>query len=190
MGRAMNSYWRDLVHRQNAGRPPNQRCIDWFTARGVPATTLAFSPAGDLDLLLQDRIEWGDDGATFDFSDDGDDVLTFLVRDRFGHVQDIVAWSPKSDCVATWTGRASMIGADQLDAMQPDAAGLLVCETVLQWLQARRMGVVILDPKRALPSLLLNRPLLASSLDHGRTLRGALECALPPVLVPKESEAA
>ena len=161
----------------------SQRWIDWFAARGVPATVLALSPAGEVDMLLQDRIEWRDDGL-FDFADGDANALTFRVRDRYGYVQDIVAWCPKTDRLATLTGRACMIGADQLDAMRPDAAGLMVCETVLQWLQARRMAVVILDLRRALP-LLLDRPLLAASLDHGRSLRGALARALPPVLVPE-----
>ena len=140
-------------------------------------------------MLFKDSVAWRDDGATFEFSDDGDHVLTFLVRDSFGHAQDIVAWCPKSDRVATWNGRACMIGADQLDAAQPDPAGLMVCETVLQWLRARRMAVVILDPRRALPQL-LDRPLLAANLDHGQSLHGTLERALPAVLVPKQSEAA
>ena len=185
----MNGYWRSLIKRQNAGRVLDQHWLDWFAARGIPATVLAFSPAGDIDMVLQDHVEWRDDGVTFEFSDDGDHALTFLARDRFGRVQDVVAWSPKSDCVATWAGRACMIGADQLDAAQPEPAGLMVCETVLQWLQARRMAVVILDARRALP-VLLDRPLLTANLDHGRSLRDALTRALPPVLVPKQGEAA
>jgi hypothetical protein len=176
-------YWRDMLRRQNAGRPLSQRWIEWFSARGVPATVLAFSPAGEVDMLLQGCIEWRDDGL-FDYADGDANALTFPVRDRYGYAQDVVAWCPRTDTLATWTGRACMIGADQIDAMTPDAAGLMVCETVLQWLQARRMAVVILDIRRALP-LLLDRPLLAASIDHGGSLRAALTRALPPVLVPE-----
>jgi hypothetical protein len=176
-------YWRDMVERQNAGRPLSKRWIDWFGRHGVPATVLAFSPAGEVDMLLRDCVEWCGDGL-FDFADGDPNVLTFLARDRYGYVQDVIVWCPKTDTLAAWTGRACMIGADQLDAMQPDDAGLMVCETVLQWLQARRMGIVILDLRRALP-MLLERPLLTTGLDHGRSLRGALTRALPPVLIPE-----
>jgi hypothetical protein len=148
-------YWRDMVERQNAGRVLSQRWLDWFGARGVPATVLAFSPAGEIDMLLQDCVEWHEDGTTFDFASNGARALTFLVRDRYGLVQDVVAWIPGTDRLATWTGRACLVGADQLDARQPDAAGLMVCENILQWLQARRMAVVILDPRRALPPVLI-----------------------------------
>ncbi|WP_249133796.1 hypothetical protein [Bradyrhizobium sp. AUGA SZCCT0182] len=183
-------YWCCLAECQNAGRPLSQLWIDWFATHGVPATALALSPEGDIDMLLMDCIEWHVDGETFDFAEGDANALTFRIRDRYGDVQDVAAWCPRTDRVATWAGHACMIGADQIDAMQPDAAGLLVCEGVLQWLQARRRGVVILDARRALPLLFDSPPLLAASLNHGTGLRNAFERALPPVLVPKESEAA
>jgi hypothetical protein len=180
-------YFRDLTARQRQGRVLIRAWLQWFDRHSVAATTLAFSPAGHADMLLADSVAWSRDGTMFAFDDEGggEGALTFLVRNRLGELQDVVAWQPKTGRVATLLGRACMIGADQLDAPRL-GEGLRVCEDTLQWLQARRMAVVILDPKRALPQLLDVGPLLAASFEHGRELREMLELSLPPILVPSE----
>lgn len=179
----------DLVNRHLAGCPPNQQWIDWFRRHGVSAAVLAFSPAGHVDMLLGHRFAWGQDGSTFVFDDEGESALTFPVRNRLGELQDVVAWQPKTGRVATLLNCAGMIGADQLNAPRL-GDGLQVCEMPMGWLQAGRQGVVILDPKQALPQLLDVGPLLAANFEHGGRLGELFEAALPVGLVPKESEAA
>src|SRR5262245_36573394 len=81
-------YWRELINQQNAGETLSQDWINWFAGWGVPATALAFSPSGELDMLLLDGVAWSRDGR-FAFDDKGETVLTFPLRDRLGYVQDV-----------------------------------------------------------------------------------------------------
>jgi hypothetical protein len=70
--------------------------------------------------------------------------------------------------------RASIPGEDQLNARRL-AEGFPVYGTPLQWLQERRLGVVVIDAKRAAPKLRDAAPLLATSYEHGMTLRAMLK---------------
>ena len=82
-------------------------------------------------------------------------ALTIVCFDR-GVPIDICAWQPKTGEIATYFGRAVFLG-DEDDIFNPatwfDGGDLLIHASPLEWLKADREGVVILNEKRAGPSL-------------------------------------
>lgn len=112
-------------------------------------------------------------------------AFLFLVEDMHGEPEDIVAWSPAIDRLATWRGAAWGLGQDHALAPRMDERdGLPVHRTPLEWLQADRRGLVIIRPRLAAPLLDDAGPLLAADRDHARELRDALTRKGPRILVP------
>ena len=116
-------------------------------------------------------------------------ALTFVCWDAFGDPQDICAWQPATGKIATWFGRAALLGEDNLNAPQLEG-GLQVHPDALDWFRAKRSGVVILDRQRAAPMLRDAGTLIASSPEHGRKLQELLRVPPPRILVPKPTVAA
>jgi hypothetical protein len=155
---------------------------------------VAKSPRGDYDLLLCDDVVFLDH-STFEFArhmegeEEHEWAYTIIARDVFGDPIDIVAWQPDSGRLATWLNRASILGEDQLNAPRL-AEGLPVYENPLQWLQQRRLGVVVIDAKRAAPKLREADPLLVTSYEHGMALRAMLKAEAPRILLSSSTSAA
>lgn len=181
----------DLIAEQQRGRTPS---VAWFTSNQVNGLALAKSPRGDYDFLLCDDVVFLDH-STFEFARymDGEkereQAYTIIARDVLGDPIDIVAWQPASGRLATWLNRASILGEDQLNAPRL-AEGLPVYETPLQWLQQRRLGVVVIDAKRAAPKLREAAPLLATTYEHGMALRAMLKAKAPRILLSSSTSAA
>jgi hypothetical protein len=181
----------DLIAEQQRGRTPN---LEWFRANQVHGLALAKSPRGYYDFLLCDDVVFIDH-STFEFARymEGDEeherAYTIIARDVLGEPIDIVAWQPASGRLATWLNRASILGEDQLNAPRL-AEGLPVFETTLQWLQQRRLGVVVIDANRAAPKLREAAPLLATSYEHGMALRTSLKAKAPRILLSSSTSAA
>jgi hypothetical protein len=187
----------ELVFEQEQGRPLHQKAIDWFTGNGVSGPALATTMWGHLDFVCIDDVVWLP-RKTFEFSrhkkaEETASACTFVVRDQFVEPLDIVAWQATTGRTATWLGRASLMGEDQLFAPRL-AEGLQVHETPLEWFRERRAGVVVIDKARAAPKLREAAPLLAASFEHGKKIQEMLRVPPPRILVPSttanEQEAA
>ena len=75
----------DLLDEQQRGRLLHQAALDWFTANGVNALSLAKTPWGEYDFVNIDDVVWHARGA-FEFAryskgGKADSACTFVVRD-------------------------------------------------------------------------------------------------------------
>jgi hypothetical protein len=177
----------ELIFELGQARPLHQQALDWFTENGVNGLALAKTMWGHFDFVNVDEIVWLP-RKTFEFarykkSHEASSACIFVVRDQFVEPLDIVAWQATTGRVATWLGRAALIGEDQLFAPRL-AEGLQVHETPLEWFRQRRAGVVVIDKTRAATMLRDAGPLLASSFEHGKELRQMLRVTAPRILVP------
>jgi hypothetical protein len=145
---------------------------------------------GALDGLRLDRVIYVDD-RHFEFPQhhSGDDAgaMTFICRDHLGDPIDIAAWSPHVPILASWLGRAALLGEQNLFTPRM-SDGLRVYPTPLEWLQHACCGVVVIEPTKAAPLLRRAEPLQAASIEHGRELRRMLEVRRPRIFVPTSSD--
>lgn len=174
----------DILAEHARSQPLRQPDIDVFLADGVPPLALAQSCFGDFAPIAKDRV--GFDGARFEYGRHRatDAVLSAYVLpalDRFGVVIDIVAF--RRGRIATWLGRADMLGGEQPFLPRVGDDALDVNETVLDWLRAGRRGVVILNPQRAAGDLRLAGPLRVDTVEMGLRLRQALTIPAPRIVV-------
>ena len=165
-----------------------QADLDAFAEQGVPALALLRSWAGDFAAVSRERVVF--DGDRFEFERhllenikevEPFGAFTVAAFDRFGDPIDIVAF--RADRVATWLGRADMLGGEQAFFPRIDDVALDVHETVLGWLQAGRRGVVILNPTRAAHDLRLAGTLRVPSRERKRALGIALTTPPPRIVV-------
>ncbi len=113
----------DIITAHKLGRTPHQAVIDWFGARNVPAISLAKTWCGEFSFVNLDDVVFLDRGA-FEFvreegvsaqsAPKGETALTILAFDQCGDACDIVAWAAKANRIATWLGRAALLGEDEL----------------------------------------------------------------------------
>jgi hypothetical protein len=106
--------------------------------------------------------------------------MVFLARDREGKPADLVAWS-RDGRISAWLGAAAMLGEDYLSGPRLED-GLRVSAGPLEWLQAERLGVVILDAKRARWRL-AEEHLIVGDPTFGRHLRDILRLPEPTIFV-------
>lgn len=84
-------------------------------------------------------------------------------------------------------GLAAVLGGDDLERAAYFAQPLTVFESPLDWLRARRRGIVVLDQARFWPLHLTGIPTLrCTSVEFGRRLREALQrpFPIPQIQVP------
>ena len=173
--------------------PLRQESID-FLCRRHHVSPLALTQDGDgAGMAVGEAMVEIDDRGHFEFSDPplGDETVRALIivaRDVGGFPLDLCAWAPRSDRVATYHGRAGVLGEQQLDELHLDDP-LPVHRGVLDWLKADRRGIVILDPARAW-RLLVDEALAVADVEHGLKLKGALQPPAPRIVVRKFVEAA
>ena len=108
-----------------------------LTGQGVPAIAL-IRP----NLM---RIATGHKASDGRFEPDpsGNRWCAFEVED----VDDIVFWQPDTDALATWDGRAFALGQEVIGeaATYCFDCSLNIFASPLDWLQAKRDGIVVLD---------------------------------------------
>jgi hypothetical protein len=109
-------------------------------------------------------------------------ALVFLAPDDLGNAFDLAAWEPETGRLALWLGRVSMLGQDNLYYWRLGAP-LIVHETPLEWLQAGRGGVFVIDHQRASPLLRMVEPLGVKRPEFGRQLQAALTIRAPRIVV-------
>jgi hypothetical protein len=153
---------------------------------GVPAPALIWPDLPARASVVFDRRQ-----PLFDFAEEvgGEGAVpafVFLAFDELGEPADLVAWAPREKRLAAWFGASSLLGAEELWTPRLTKEGALaVFETPLGWLRAGREGVVVIDPRRAAPTLRLAEPLVAESIEHGEKLRRVLKVKPPRVYVAK-----
>ena len=118
---------------------PSDLEIAWLLKQGISETAM-ISPtvirAANVTLL---------DGNTFDFDAKG--IRAFLFKEL--DCDDLIAWNPKRDALATWRGDAFALGQESVfnPATYFDCSALRVHRTPLEWLKADREGIVIVKPQ-------------------------------------------
>lgn len=113
----------------------------WLQSQGVRVDVLESLAMMPLRLA---HGHVGDDGI---FEDDisGPPHLVFPQHD------DVVYWHPKSGSLGSWNGRSFALGEDMVDIPETYAfdCNLNLFPDPMQWLKAKRDGIVILDWHRA-----------------------------------------
>ena len=165
---------RDDILREFAlGQPLRQKQIDGLVGQGIPPLWLARTFSGVYAFLQYDRVVML--GDRFEFArnlPDGDGVgaFTLLLFDADGDPADIMAWRPPE--FALWLGGVSCLGEEQV--LGPRLADPLPLRTsVIDWLRARREGIMILDHAQA-AHLLRNETLGVLTPAHENDLRAKL----------------
>lgn len=109
-------------------------------------------------------------------------AVVFLAPDDLGNPSDLAAWEPETGRLALWLGRVSMLGQDNLYGWRVGEP-LVVHEMPIEWLQAGREGLFVIDPQRASPLLRMVEPLGVNRPEFGRHLREALTIRPPRIVV-------
>ena len=128
-------------------------------------------------------------GDTFEFATDDPgeqtaDALVFLARNDDGEPADFVAWSPKSDRMASWWG-IPMLGMECLGEPRIDPDGALAVFTdPIEWLIAERNGLLVVSFMNAAHLLRAAAPLRASSAKEANRVRNLIAAAPPRVYAP------
>lgn len=169
----------DVLEAFEECRPVSDIQRQWMLGQGVPASVLMSE-----DAPAFARVSFDENGL-FELDPGGEGALIFLGREADGPPIDLVAWRPKAGTLATWLGRAALLGSPYAPRLRADRA-LPVWRSPLDWLKASRSGVCIVHQERS--ALLLEGlgPLLAEDVDHGMALSGSLAIPAPRILVPEE----
>jgi hypothetical protein len=116
-------------------------------------------------------------------------AVVFAAPDELGQLIDLAAWEPETGRLALWLRRISMLGQDNLYGWRLGAP-LMVHETPLEWLQAGREGVFVIDPQRASLLLGMVEPLGVKRPEFGREPQAALTIRAPRIVVAAQRRAA
>ena len=121
--------------------------LDYFRAHGIDMGAVTTATGGV--FISPIRIV---PPRFFEPDPEGKPAAWCEVRDDFGSVVDVAAWSMrKPDRVVTLLGRAAVLGAEWAGdpASYLDGSPLRVFRTPLAWLQAQCEGVAVLDMAKA-----------------------------------------
>lgn len=186
----MDNAW--IVSEQLLGKALSD---EQLTELGVNPSWLARSsgPVGStegLDLILFDRVLFGPRMFDFDHSQHAfpvaTPVFTCCARDFEGSVVDVAAWEPIGTKRAMWLGQVPVVGTEwMVPPMRNPASNLSIFFSHLEWLQAQRRGVLVIDFWRAGPYLYDHGPFLVGSVEDGLALRKLLKMDEPKILVNK-----
>lgn len=133
------------------------------------------------------------DNGSFEFDqhhqiEGGVPAYLFLVRNRWGEANDIVAWSPYLNQLATWLNRAWALGEETIyDPRLSDHGGLFVWRSPIGWLKVNREGICLVRPPAAAHYLDAAGPLIAEDAAHGVELDRLLTRRAPRILIPSRS---
>jgi len=152
---------------------PNEAEILWLFDQDVSDTAiLEPTPIRAANVVFLD-------GNTFDFDSRG--VRTFIFKELDS--DDLVAWSPVQNALATWRGDAFALGEEAV------GGALHVHETPLQWLQADRQGIVILRHDLSHAYLAHCQRLACSDTGFAKKVKAWLQPRKPTVKILVEAQA-
>ncbi|MGC4025330.1 MAG: hypothetical protein QM744_09375 [Mesorhizobium sp.] len=131
-----------------------QRHLDWLRRSGVSIQAMIFSRH---HLPSAIRLGYGEvaPDRRFDFTDDGPAWLAIDIFDTFMEQVDICLWQPRAGELATLEGRTFALGQEIIDdpATYSFDCRLNIFADPLQWLQAGRDEIVVIDWTRAFDRL-------------------------------------
>jgi hypothetical protein len=162
---------------------PSDEVFDAMQREGVNLEAL--DERWEEDLPRHGWVEYHSRPDRFEFAPEdgvGSGALIFAVRDSSGCLIDLAAWSPPRP-PALWLGDGALLGSEHLFGFRMREQ-LIVHETILDWLRAACVGVVILDVANAAPLLRSAAPLLVARRGFGNTLDRALTLR-PQIFVSK-----
>jgi hypothetical protein len=124
---------------------PSDGIVRWLIDQGVSDDAIT------LPWPLRESAVRFERGGVFDFDAEGDRAIIFRAEDR-GECSDLIAWSARTGKIASWHGNAFCLGGvaeiwNPAHYLFNDA--LPVHRSPLQWLQAERTGIVIIEPRDA-----------------------------------------
>ena len=160
---------------------PNEAEILWLFDQNVPDTAILLpTPIRAANVVFLD-------GNTFDFDSGG--VRSFIFKQLDS--DDLVAWDPKRNALATWRGDAFALGQEAVfnPATYFDGGALHVHETPLQWLQADRQGIVILRHDLSHAYLAHCQRLACSDTGFAKKVKAWLQPRKPTVKILVEAQA-
>jgi len=163
--------------------------LDRFKTAGIPIMALVQGKLGQGRCLKRANVVLDSSGRRFElerfsrYHIDADAGFILMALDRDGEPADLVAWRAEpSGFLASWLGRAAMLGAEQLDLSRLGEP-LRVHETPIDWLRDGREGVVVVDPSRAGPMLRDAGPIVVNSWIHKARLADLMTVKLPRIIV-------
>lgn len=122
---------------------PDQEKLSWLVKQGVPITAM-IRPA---PLMITTGFK-AEDGV-LEYSAEGETWIAFEQQ------EDFVFWQPRTDAIATFANRAFALGEETIGdpATYAFDCALNIFASPLEWLLARRDGIVLLDWTRAFDRL-------------------------------------
>jgi hypothetical protein len=164
----MNSHREEIVLHS-----PSQGLLDTLLASGI-ALRAMIRPTY-MRAALGHRARDG----LFDCDPDGAEWLVFQ------EAEDWVCWNVGTGDLATYCGRAFALGADRIHEAATYSFGfpLTIYATPLEWLTARRDGIVVLDWTRAFDHLRDCPRIAVPESLYGTYNRHMRPCRMPSVLV-------
>lgn len=131
-----------------------QSQLDWLQRSGVGIQSMIFSRYHMPSAIRLAYGEAAPDGR-FDVTQDGPAWLAFDIFDAFLEHVDICFWQPRTGELATLDGRTFAFGQEIVDdpATYSFDCRLNIFAHPLQWLQAGRDGIVVIDWTRAFDRL-------------------------------------
>jgi hypothetical protein len=152
--------------------------LNWLARQGVPVEALFYAPA-----IRAAHVRF-DHRGQYTPHVLGELALILPVLDR-GGVVDWCAWAIHSGTIATRLGGGAILGGDLVGRDTGDGVtvpALPVLPSPIDWLRARRRGLVILDYGRAAFDL-AGVTIIAADHQHAANLRRAIRVPLPVVRV-------
>lgn len=113
----VDAEWGYLTHVWLKLLPAPRTIISWLRRSGVSVDALT-----DPELPSFAEVAFDEQRPWFDFADELRSErllvpsLIFVARDEFGAPLDLIAWSHQSARVASWLGRAALLGAEAIYA--------------------------------------------------------------------------
>jgi len=135
MDAARAEIWLDAWRAEVWLDVPSQAQLDWLRRSGIDVMAL-IKPS----ILMATSGSRAPDGI-FDYEPHGPKWLAFEEDD------DAVFWQPRTGDLATYGGRVFALGQDIIDLPETYSfdCALNLFASPLQWLQAKRDGIVVID---------------------------------------------
>jgi hypothetical protein len=160
----------------------------WLLDKGVPAPAIVYP-----ELPRASYVSFLPDSNLFVVAEDNDKgavkALVFLVRGETGEPNDLAAWSPKSDRLASWFCNAWALGESCLSEFYlAERRQVPTFRSPIEWLRHGRQGLVILDADKARWRVAYSGfEIVAEDVPHGQALRRELTIPPPSILVSQQS---
>ena len=173
----------EIVAEHRLARRLTQGDLAHFQRAGVSRSAIARCWATDSTAIGRERLVF-DGMGRFEFErhcrGEALNGWTIMLFDETGQPLDLYGFRPGAS--GLWLGRAALIGAEQAFSPRISSAGIPVLPDVWRWLANNRVGLVVLQPRRAFSTLQIAAPLEVMPDDEA-AVRAFLKAAMPKVIV-------